>query len=190
MSKEPASIFNKSGGHYNIFSDVSMETLKTVFPKGEANEMNFVLFSTSGVHGTYRTIEDIEERLRGSGFNEYGEPVCTGLTTLVIQPRLVNMMFGEIEVTLEDIEFLKKLRDSSKKVIMEIGGEAPSFAVAYEALNAENKKLKEECAELKSDLLLSVKEKCEKYHIQDCINCLHVDCCDNINPLKGFIKKE
>ena len=175
MTKEPTSVFNQPGGHYNIFKDVSMHTLRNIFPKGEANEMNFVLFSTSGVHGTYRTIEDIEERLRGSGFDEYGEPVSTDLTTLVIHPRLVSMIYGEVKVTLKDVPFLKKLRDSSKKVIMDIGG-AWVFDPVIQMLKEENK-------ELKADLLLSVQEKCEKYHIQDCMYCLKVSCCDNMNPL-------
>lgn len=177
---EPRSIFNKDGGHYNIFKGVTMDTLKTVFPDGEANELNFVLFSTSGVHGTYKTIEEIENILiNGATKDDYS----TDLTVLVVHPRLVTMMYGEITVSLEDIQYLKKLRESSKKAIMEIGESGCPLAIADKTLKAENEKLKAECAELKAALLLSVEEKCAKYHIQDCYNCLNRNCGDNINPL-------
>lgn len=54
---------------------------------------------------------------------------------------------------------------------------------SLEAIRAENEKLKNENEELKAALLLSVEEKCAKYHIQDCLNCLNKDCGDNLNPL-------
>ena len=37
-----------------------MEFLRTLFPDAEADYMNFCLFSTSGVHGSYVRIEDAE----------------------------------------------------------------------------------------------------------------------------------
>lgn len=60
------SIYKKEGLHYNIYgmnTDVAMKMLKEFFPEGKANDLNFVLFSTSGIHGSYCTIEDIEESL-------------------------------------------------------------------------------------------------------------------------------
>lgn len=37
--------------------------LRGMFPDAKADDMNFVLFSTSGVHGTYNTIEEAEKHL-------------------------------------------------------------------------------------------------------------------------------
>ena len=110
-----------------------------MFPNGKANELNFVLFSTSGVHGTYITIEDIEK-----GFKKYGnEPSFlsdedldnpnadpskvpddwsgTQLTICVVHPRIVGVGYGNIEVKPEDISFLKKLRKTSWAAVQKIG---------------------------------------------------------------------
>ena len=123
MSDALKSVYNKDGHHYNIYkveASKGMEVLRDLFPDAEANEMNFVMFSTSGIHGSYATIEDIE-----NGFNEYGvDPQFPGgeppddywgnnLTVLVIHPRIVCMKYGDIEVAPDDIQFLKDLRKSS-----------------------------------------------------------------------------
>ena len=55
-----------SGAHYSVLHNdkkngKSMELLHELFPNGEANDLNFVLFSTSGVHGTYNTNEEAED---------------------------------------------------------------------------------------------------------------------------------
>ena len=88
-----------------------MELLKRYFPKGEATIYNFVLFSTSGVHGSHMTIENVEDG------TAYGE-----LTFLIIQPMNVEMIYGNLyDIKKSDIPFLKKLRESSKKVVQQIG---------------------------------------------------------------------
>jgi hypothetical protein len=61
------SVHRKSGAHYNTYEFSSMAALRDFFPTGTANTMNFVLFSTSGVHGTYTTIEEIEASLTKYG---------------------------------------------------------------------------------------------------------------------------
>lgn len=57
------SVFGKSGGHYNVFAmkgpDEGMVMLRQWFPEGACDEVNLVLFSTSGVHGSYTTIEEV-----------------------------------------------------------------------------------------------------------------------------------
>lgn len=121
----------KEGAHYNIFPiDISrgMEALRLMFPDGEANEMNFALFSTSGVHGSYATIEQIEASLVKYGpapvFDEDTYPndfSPNSLTIQIIQPRLCCLRYGDIQVGLSDILFLKKLRESSWKSVLSIG---------------------------------------------------------------------
>lgn len=85
----------------------AMDTLRRWFPEGRANDLNFVIFSTSGVHGTRYTIEDAEER-------EGLVPV----TFLLICPRTVKTYWGNcIPQTAEDFDFLKRLRASSREVL-------------------------------------------------------------------------
>lgn len=94
-----------------------MEALRQMFPGGEANEMNAVLFSTSGVHGTYCLIEDVEEDMAKDVRNGPRD-----VTFCVIQPRIVCMRYGIAEPrTADDIAFLKKLRASSLTAIASIG---------------------------------------------------------------------
>ena len=130
----------REGAHYNIWSisKGGVDGLRKMFPEGKANEMNFVLFSTSGVHGMYTTIEEIEHGLREYGPNpkfledesEESTPDDwhgTTLTTTVYHPRIIGVGYGNIEVTLQDIPFLKKLRESSWTAISQIGrGETDS----------------------------------------------------------------
>jgi len=108
------SSYNKSGAHYNIFGtkddDLSMKGLRQLFPDGEANEYNLCLFSTSGIHGSYGTIEEAEKDDNPS------------VTFLVIQPRIVCMRYGNVQPqSKDDFDFLKKLRASSWKELKKIG---------------------------------------------------------------------
>ncbi len=106
------------GGHYSIpvpvLEGCGMEALRTMFPEGEADRLNFVLFSTSGVHGSYTTIEEHE-----------AEPLYdqdNTVTFVIVQPRLVAMRYGGVcPKSKEDYAFLKKLRQSSWDVVAKIG---------------------------------------------------------------------
>lgn len=128
------SVGGKRGGHYNSFyfqPGRAMAVLRKWFPDGEANEYNQVLFSTSGIHGSYTTIEEIEV-----GLAKYGDdPVFAGecwpddyagneLTVLIIQPRICTLRHGNATITLADIPFLKKLRASSIAELSKIGSGA------------------------------------------------------------------
>ncbi len=122
----------RAGGHYNLFGlrendDFrGMEALRSFFDGGTDYSMNFVLFSTSGVHGCYRTIEDIEASLRKypDGVEAGHEPddwVGPSITFLVVQPRIVALRYGNADVTLDDIPFLKEIRAKSHAAIALIG---------------------------------------------------------------------
>jgi hypothetical protein len=122
------SIFNKEGAHYNIFRFHGIEALRKIFPDGEANDLNFVLFSTSGVHGHYMTIEDCEASLAKYGVREWQknehvpDDYCSPeITVLIVHPRLVCLRYGNVAFTADDIPFLKKLRESSWKAVQNIG---------------------------------------------------------------------
>jgi hypothetical protein len=103
--------------HAHVFKEIKdidgMQVLKSIFPEGEANEMNMVFFSTSGVSGSYITIEQIEESL--GKYKEEDE--LRTLTFLILHPRLVSLKYGNCLVTnLEDVVYLKKLRESSRQI--------------------------------------------------------------------------
>lgn len=112
--------------HYSLQKVSSIEDLKRLFPDGEANDLNFVLFSTSGVHGSYVTIEDIEASLEkyGPDLPEGDTPddwVNNDLTVVVVQPRICCLRYGNVAVTLNDMEYLKRLRSTSWRAVQTIG---------------------------------------------------------------------
>ena len=120
----------KEGAHYNLFHITQgIDSLRCIFPEGQANEMNFALFSTSGVHGTYTTIEQIESSLLKYG--EFPEFVETDewpddyhgdeLTIQIVQPRICCLRYGTMKVKTADIPYLKKLRQSSWEAVSKIG---------------------------------------------------------------------
>jgi len=86
-----------------------MAALRELFPDGKANDLNFCLFSTSGVHGSYCLIEAAEAE-------------GCDVTFLVVQPRIVGMRYGICRPsTPDDFAFLKALRESSHKAVCSIG---------------------------------------------------------------------
>ena len=124
----------KTGAHYNQFSlkgaELGIAALREMFPNGEANELNFALFSTSGVHGTYTTIEAIEESLReypdglSNEDDEWPENYCgrnPEVTFVIVHPRICCLRYGNAAVTLADIPFLKRLRETSALAVAKIG---------------------------------------------------------------------
>lgn len=107
--------------HYSIEKidrENGMSRLRAMFPSATADDMNFVLFSTSGVHGTYMTIEEVELALQAGDPDTYID-----LTFTIVHPRLVCMRYGNAIPALADIPFLKKLRSSSWKAVAKIGAQ-------------------------------------------------------------------
>ena len=112
---------NPDGAHYSVIKleepGTGMEALRTTFPEAKADELNFVLFSTSGVHGTYNRIEEAESFLLGESDDGFAE-----VTFVIVHPRLVAMRYGVCNPdTQDDIDYLKALRESSWTVARAIG---------------------------------------------------------------------
>ncbi len=119
------SSYSKAGAHYNIYSTrdtLGMPALREMFPSGQADEMNAVLFSTSGVHGTYSTIEEAELDLARGNRDEDGNETTPSVTFLIIHPRIVCLRYGNCHPqTTDDIDYLKRLRESSWTALSQIG---------------------------------------------------------------------
>jgi len=97
-----------------------MEALRAMFPNGEASELNMVLFSTSGVHGTYNTIEEAEQHLIKPTSDS-----CGDVTFLILHPRLVTLRYGCCTPeTQDDFNYLKRLRASSHAQLAKVGTNA------------------------------------------------------------------
>lgn len=133
---------DEAGAHYSVYhldyrqvapgrveqdSVLGMESFKAFMEGADLNSETFVLYSTSGVHGSYTSLEDIEASLEKFGdmpidFGDEPEPDGyrnPDLTVLIIQPRLVCMRCGNVRVTKADIPFLKQIRDLTKEVVVQ-----------------------------------------------------------------------
>jgi hypothetical protein len=109
--------------HYSVMRKQrgvgGMTALRGMFPNAEADNMNLVLFSTSGVHGTYNTIEEAEATINGIP-HEGGQ--FAEVTFLIVHPRLVALRYGVCNPkNQKDIDYLKKLRASSHAVLAKVG---------------------------------------------------------------------
>jgi len=111
--------------HYSVMrcaKGKGMIGLREMFPNGKADSLNFVLFSTSGVHGTYSTIEEVQASFEAG---HQGDDICTDVTFLIVHPRIVALRYGNAEPqSMDDINFLKTLRASSLEAMSSIGWEA------------------------------------------------------------------
>lgn len=108
-----------------------MDALRAMFPNGEADDMNAVLFSTSGIHGTYSTIEEAEAWVLRGERDEYGDEGPDDVTFLIVQPRIVCLRYGVCEPkTAEDFAFLRKLRTSSHGALASIGAQRTATGAA------------------------------------------------------------
>jgi len=85
------------------------------------NSMNLLIPSTSGVHGSYCTLDDIETNL------ERGEEDYTpNLTIMIFRPRVLHIIYGTVLVTLGDIPSLRELLSLSEELLCGyFGGNLP-----------------------------------------------------------------
>lgn len=98
--------------------ETGMRALRGMFPAGDADALNVALFSTSGIHGSYTTIEEIEEALARA---PDPFPDECDLTVLVLRPRTCVLLYGRVRVGASDTSWLKRLRDSSHAALAGIG---------------------------------------------------------------------
>jgi hypothetical protein len=121
---------SKEGGHYNIYSashdpDAAIVGLREWFDSDDKiNSLNFLLFSTSGVHGCYTTIEEIERSMKRypdgpPEGDDCPEDYCTPeITFLIVQPRIVGMTYGNATIRdMDDVRWVKRMRKLTAAVI-------------------------------------------------------------------------
>lgn len=114
-------------GMGNVFKAkgiIGIDELKDTFPNGVADRLNFCLFSTSGVHGRYSTIEDVEKYINDVPIDnrESDDDRCDTVTFIMISPRVLLFKYGNVRVvSQDDVDYLKKLRETSTKAIAGIG---------------------------------------------------------------------
>lgn len=64
--------------------------------------LNWLFLSTSGVHGSYATLDDLETWEP----EEPGDRRC--ITVLVVKPRIVQTLYGTVEIQADDIPWLRE----------------------------------------------------------------------------------
>ena len=103
--------------HYHVFDALkTIEDLKTIFPDGKADDLNWVFLSTSGIHGSYITLDDLEKDSDcAECIDDEGN---THITILVLHPRMCCIKFGEMKINLKnDSQYLRGLVKSTVEEI-------------------------------------------------------------------------
>lgn len=95
--------------HYAVFQSFEdISDLRELFPEGKADEMNWVFLSTSGVHGSYTTLDELE-----SDPDFLDDDGKMRITVLVLHPRLCSIVYGEMRFERGDIPYLRGLARST-----------------------------------------------------------------------------
>jgi hypothetical protein len=90
-------------GYYTVRRLHTMADLRRTLPAtGQADARNWGFLSTSGVHGSYATLDEIEAQIA-----ERDTPPT--ITVLVLKPRTCTLLYGDIEISLADIPYLREL---------------------------------------------------------------------------------
>lgn len=83
----------------------SLTELRAIFPEGKADHLNWCLASTSGIHGDSRTLDECAVEIAEDGHSY--------ITLLVVQPRMVRTLYGQLHITGDDLPYLRALCASS-----------------------------------------------------------------------------
>jgi hypothetical protein len=81
----------------------NMDELKELFPDYVDYTFNWLFLSTSGVHGSYLTIDDLEKCIKSD------PEFVPSITVLVVQPRTVKIFYGDLEeISVDDFKWLRQ----------------------------------------------------------------------------------
>jgi hypothetical protein len=113
--------------HYAIRTLTTMAEVRQFWGDDpQPDEDNWMLGSTSGVHGSYTTLDHIAacfggtcdcdpEALAEDAEQSHDRPT---FTVLIVQPRLVKMIYGDVPVTRADLPYLRLIIRRSLTAIM------------------------------------------------------------------------
>lgn len=99
-----AVVNERSSGYYQTFEIRSMAAVRHLFTLPVDFTLNWLFCSTSGVHGSYLSIDSLERHWDDP---EEIEPPHT-ITVLIVQPRTCRLYFGTIEVERADLPWLRE----------------------------------------------------------------------------------
>lgn len=95
---------------YETLEIRTMQEVRELFPNGIADNRNWIFVGTGGVHGSTSSIEDCEYILRGE--DQFVEPLPNGktlITVLIAHPHKCVLRWGEVQVSMDDLNYLRKL---------------------------------------------------------------------------------
>lgn len=95
-------------GHYGASAADDMGAVRRALPEGGADELNWLFVGTSGVHGTYLTLDDAEAILRAGEARAEEDAWPPRVTVLIVYPRRVWCRYGDVAVTLDDVAWLRE----------------------------------------------------------------------------------
>ena len=92
-----------SGGHYSMYRVNSVAALRELLGNGATVDwtLNWLFLSSSGVHGSYETLDEAAEYL--------AEGEDSSITVLLVQPRRVQVYYGHVPVRADDIPWLREM---------------------------------------------------------------------------------
>lgn len=109
-----------------MYENIEIRTIQEVrelFPNEIADEYRWILCGTGGIHGSDLTINNAEYIVRDeSGVTRPIGNARSFITVLVVEPGNIILRWGEIQVNLDDLNYLRKLVRSSLDAIVRSQG--------------------------------------------------------------------
>lgn len=97
----------------------NIKEIREIFPNGVADKNNWIFLSQKCFHGTDETLDEIERILLGQGKARPLDGKYWTVTVLILCPRLTTVKWGYVDITINDIEFLRGLVRSTLEVVRE-----------------------------------------------------------------------
>lgn len=95
--------------HYEFQEILNIREVKEIFPDGIADRYNWVFLSNQCFHGTNDTLDKIERILLGQDRIRPIDGKYWTVTVLILCTRTTVVKYGYINVTIDDIEYLRRL---------------------------------------------------------------------------------
>ena len=96
--------------HYEVSKLEGMGDIRHVFNDNTDYTLNWLFLSTSGIHGSYVTLDELAKEQD----SEY-----RSITAVIVQPRLVVIHYGDITIEPEDFPYLRNVVSQTIKGIRE-----------------------------------------------------------------------